>query len=94
MAKRLFVGNLPYDVTDAQLGELFAQVGKVDSVNIIIDRHSGRGKGFGFVEMSTEQEAQEAVTKLNGYSLGGRAIVVNEARPQKDRFGGSDDRGN
>lgn len=85
MAKRLFIGSLPYDTTQQQLEELFAQAGKVESVNVITDRYSGRGKGFAFVEMSSEEEAQKAIQTLNGYSLNGRSIVVNEARPQEDR---------
>lgn len=85
MAKRLFVGSLPYDTTNQQLEELFAQAGTVESVNVITDRYSGRGKGFGFVEMGTEEEAQKAIQTLNGYNLNGRSIVVNEARPQEDR---------
>lgn len=85
MAKRLFVGGLPYDATNTQLEELFSQAGKVDSVSVITDRYSGQGKGFGFVEMSTEEEAQKAIKTLNGYNLNGRSIVVNEARPQEER---------
>lgn len=85
MAKRLFVGNLAYDTTNSQLEELFSQAGKVESVNVITDRYSGQGKGFGFVEMSAEEEAQKAIQTLNGYNLGGRQIVVNEARPQENR---------
>lgn len=84
MAKRLFVGGIPYDTTNAQLEELFSQAGKVDTVNVITDRYSGQGKGFAFVEMSTEEEAQKAIKTLNGYSLGGRSIVVNEARPREE----------
>lgn len=85
MAKRLFVGSLPYTVTSAQLEELFAQAGTVASAIVISDRYSGRSKGFGFVEMSSDEEALSAIQKLNGYSLDGRAIIVNEARPQADR---------
>jgi RNA recognition motif-containing protein len=85
MAKRLFVGSLPYDITDAQLEELFSQAGKVESAKVIIDRYTGRGKGFGFVEMTTEEEAQKAIKTLNGHDLNGRTIIVNEARPQEDR---------
>lgn len=92
MAKRLFVGSLPYSATGAQLEELFAQVGKVASVNLITDKFSGRSKGFAFVEMATEEEAKEAISKLNNSELDGRKIVVNEARPQEDR--GSSNRGN
>jgi len=85
MAKRLFVGSLSYDVTSSQLEELFAQAGKVESVNLITDRYSGQSKGFAFVEMATEEESKKAIKDLNGHDLGGRAIVVNEARPQEDR---------
>lgn len=85
MSKRLFIGSLPYEATDAQLEEIFAAAGTVVSAKVIIDRYSGRGKGFGFVEMSTEEEAKKAIETLNGYNLNGRAIVVNEARPQEDR---------
>jgi cold-inducible RNA-binding protein len=100
MAKRLFVGNLPYQTTDEELKTLFAQAGVVEIVNVITDKYTGRGKGFAFVEMSTEEEAQAAIQQFNGYSLNGRAIVVNEARPQEDRprfnrggGGGGDRRG-
>lgn len=95
MAKKLFIGSLAYSVTQAQLEELFAQAGKVESAAIIIDRETGRSKGFGFVEMSTDAEATEAITKFNNYNLDGRAMVVNEARPQAPRpsFGGGGDRG-
>ena len=89
MAKRLFVGSLPYEATQQQLEELFAQAGTVESVTVITDRYTGRGKGFAFVEMATEEEAKKAIETLNGASLGGRSIVVNEARPQEDRGGGS-----
>lgn len=85
MAKRLYVGSLPYSVTDAQLSEHFAKAGTVVSAKVITDRNTGQGKGFGFVEMSTDEEAQKAITELNGSELGGRAIVVNEARPQEPR---------
>lgn len=92
MAKRLFIGSLAYNTTSAQLEELFSQVGKVASVNLITDKFSGRSKGFAFVEMTTEEEAKEAITKLNNSELDGRRIVVNEARPQEDR--GRENRGN
>lgn len=84
MAKRLFVGSLPYTVTNDQLQELFSQVGPVESVNVITDRYTGQGKGFAFVEMGSEADAKTAIEKLNGYNMGGRTIVVNEARPQAD----------
>lgn len=85
MGKRLFVGSLPYSTTSNQLEEAFAAVGKVESVNVITDKFSGQSKGFGFVEMATEEDAQKAIQELNGKELDGRAIVVNEARPQEDR---------
>ncbi len=93
MAKRLFVGSLPYDATNSQLEELFAQAGKVESVNVITDRYTGAGKGFGFVEMATDEEAAKAIKTLNGASFNGRTIVVNEARPQENRTTNSN-RGN
>lgn len=85
MAKRLFVGGLPYETTNQQLEELFAQAGTVESATVITDRYSGRGKGFGFVEMSSEEEAKKAMDMFNGYNLNGRSIIVNEARPQENR---------
>ena len=85
MAKRLFVGNLPYSTTSAQLEEIFSKVGKVSSLNLITDRYSGQSKGFAFVEMSSDEESNEAIKKLNNFEIDGRKIVVNEARPQEDR---------
>jgi len=85
MAKKLFVGGLPYTATDTQLEEHFAKIGKVVSAKVITDKYSGQGKGFGFVEMSTDQEAQKAMNELNNSELGGRSIVVKEARPQERR---------
>lgn len=85
MGKKLYVGNLPFSVTEQDLGALFSETGTVAAVSIITHRDSGRSKGFGFVEMSTEEEAQTAVSKLNGYELEGRALTVAEARPQEDR---------
>jgi RNA recognition motif-containing protein len=85
MTNKLFVGRLAYAVTDSQLEEHFAQVGKVISAKVIIDRVSGQGKGFGFVEMTTEEEAKEAMDKLNNSELLGRTIVVSEAKPQEPR---------
>ena len=85
MGKKLYIGNLSYSVDSAQLGELFAQVGTVDSANVIMDRDSGRSKGFGFVEMSEADEAQAAIEKFNGQDLGGRAMNVSEAKPQAPR---------
>lgn len=85
MATKLFVGSLPWDVTDDQLKEFFSKVGSVVSANVVIDRDTNRSRGFGFVEMSTDEEAKEAVKQLNNADLGGRTIVVNEARPKPDR---------
>ena len=85
MGKKLYVGNLSYDVTDAVLEQLFAEHGTVQSAQVIMDRDTGRSKGFGFVEMSNDQEAQNAITGLNGQQHGGRALTVNEAKPREDR---------
>lgn len=85
MNKRLFVGSLPYDVTEDQLSELFTPYGQVVSTKLIMDRETGRSKGFGFVEYATETEAQEAVERMNGAAVGRRQIVVNEARPLENR---------
>lgn len=93
MAKRLFVGGLPYETTSGQLEELFNQAGKVESVNLITDRYTGKGKGFAFVEMTTDAEAAEAIKKFNGYTLGSRSIVVNEAKPREERSSGGFNRG-
>lgn len=92
MAKRLFVGSLPYNVTASQLEDLFAQAGKVASVNLITDRYSGQSKGFAFVEMETDKESDEAIKKFNNFEFEGRRLVVNEARPQEKRqdFRGND----
>ncbi len=85
MAKRLFVGNLTYGITSAQLEELFNQVGKVSSLNLITDKYSGQSKGFAFVEMTNDEETDEAIKKFNGFELDGRKIVVNVARPREER---------
>ena len=85
MTNKLFVGRLSYSLTDSQLEEHFAQAGKVLSAKVIVDRYSGQGKGFGFVEMSTEEEAKLAMDKLNNSELLGKNIVVSEARPQENR---------
>ncbi|MBI2594482.1 RNA-binding protein [Candidatus Curtissbacteria bacterium] len=90
MAKRLFVGNLPYTATASQLEDLFAKIGKVVQINLITDRFTGQSKGFAFVEMSTEEETQNAIKKLNNFELDDRKIVVNEARPQADRTNNRD----
>ena len=92
MSKRLFVGGLPYTITSAQLGEMFAQFGTVVSADVITDKYSGRSKGFGFVEMEKDEEADTAIEKLNETELEGRKIAVNVARPREERapggFGG------
>src|SRR5690242_7615615 len=88
MAKKLYVGNLSYQVDGTELEQLFAQHGQVLSAQVINDRDTGRSKGFGFVEMSNDEEAQAAIAALNGQQHGGRALTVNEARPREDRGGG------
>jgi RNA recognition motif-containing protein len=85
MAKKLYVGNLGYDVTNEALQALFAAHGTVESAQVITDRETGRSKGFGFVEMSNDAEAQAAITALNGQQHGNRQLTVNEARPREDR---------
>ena len=87
MAKKLYVGNLTYDVTDSALEQMFAAHGAVKSAQVIMDRDTGRSKGFGFVEMTNDQEAATAIRELNGKDVGGRALTVNEARPREDRGG-------
>lgn len=92
MAAKLFVGSLAYSVRDDELAEFFASVGTVESAKVIMDRETNRSKGFGFVEMSSDEEAKAAIEKLNNQELAGRAIIVSEARPQQPRenrsFGG------
>lgn len=83
--KKLFVGNLPYTVTSSQIEELFGQAGQVGSVALITDKFSGRSKGFAFVEMPNDAEAEEAIKKFNNHEIEGRAMVVNVARPKEDR---------
>lgn len=85
MANKLFVGSLSWGVNDDMLSEFFAQAGTVQSAKVITDRDTGRSKGFGFVEMSTDDEAKAAVDQLNGKELDGRAINVSEARPREER---------
>lgn len=92
MAKNLFVGSLPFSLTDEALGQLFAQYGQVQTANVIKDKYTGRSRGFGFVEMATEEEAQKAVEKLNNYNLEGRNIVVKEALPKPTYTSGGGDR--
>ena len=95
MGKKLYVGNLPFSATDQILSHTFAQCGTVESAKIIIDRDTGRSKGFGFVEMSTEAEAADAINKFNGADYDGRAMTVNEAKPMapRENRGGGGGRG-
>ncbi len=88
MEAKLYVGNLPYSTVDADLQTLFSQAGTVKSAQVIKDRQSGRSKGFGFVEMSSEEEAQSAITMFHGKDYSGRPLTVNIARPRDDRPGG------
>ena len=88
MGRRLYVGNLPYETGENDLQDLFAQAGTVESVKVMRDMATGRARGFAFVEMSTDEEAAQAITKLNDYQMGGRGLTVNEARPKPERSGG------
>jgi RNA recognition motif-containing protein len=88
MGKKLYVGNLAFQTSSQDLQELFAQAGTVESAQVIEDRDTGRSKGFGFVEMSTDDEAAAAIEQFNGKDLAGRALTVNEARPRENRSGG------
>ena len=96
MAKKLYVGGLSYSTTDSELADAFAQAGAVESATVITDRMTGRSKGFGFVEMASDAEADAAITLWNGKELGGRTLTVDAARPMAERpprrFGGGDDR--
>ena len=87
MGKKLYVGNLAFGVTDSQLQEMFAPYGSVQLAQVITDRDTGRSKGFGFVEMNSDQEAQAAIAGMNGQMVDGRALTVNEAKPKEDRGG-------
>lgn len=95
MGKKLYVGNLPYSCDSSELEQMFAAHGQVVSAQVISDRETGRSKGFGFVEMSTDEEAQAAIAALNSQQIGGRALTVNEARPKEEggRGGGGGGRG-
>lgn len=88
MARKLYVGNLPYETNDQDLGALFATAGTVDSVNVMRDMATGRARGFAFVEMATDEDAQKAISMLNEHQLGGRSLTVNEARPKTSGGGG------
>ena len=88
MSNKLYVGGLPYSVTEGKLEEIFAAYGSVQSARVISDKFTGQSRGFGFVEMASSEEAQKAIEALNGTQLDGRTLVVNEARPQERRPGG------
>jgi RNA recognition motif-containing protein len=92
MEVKLYVGNLSYSTTEEELRALFAQAGNVASVAVIKDRDTGQSKGFGFIEMTTQAEAQAAISKFNNYNMGERALTVNLARPKEERSGGYGDR--
>lgn len=89
MSKRLYVGNLAFEVTQAQLQELFAQAGEISEINLVTDRYTGTPKGFAFVEMATEEAATEAIKRFEGFVLNDRALSVQEARPREERSTGS-----
>jgi RNA recognition motif-containing protein len=88
MGRKLYVGNFPYDTGEADLQNLFARAGNVESVKVMRDMATGRARGFAFVEMSTDEEAQKAIADLNEFQVGGRSLTVNEARPKPERSGG------
>ena len=96
MSRKLYVGNLPYEIGEAELRELFARAGSVESVSVMRDQATGRARGFAFVEMGSDEEAQAAINQVNGVELGGRSLTVNEARPKTSGggggFGGGDSR--
>ena len=87
MSKRLYVGNLPYTITESALHEMFSEAGAVESVKLITDRDTGRSKGFAFVEMATDDAAERAISEFNGRKIEGRPMTVNEAKPQQPREG-------
>jgi cold-inducible RNA-binding protein len=88
MSRKLYVGNLPYETGEAELQDLFSQAGTVESVKVMRDMATGRARGFAFVEMSTDEEAQQAIKEFNNHQLGGRGLAVNEARPKPQGGGG------
>src|SRR5262245_46521860 len=88
MSRKLYVGNLPFETGEGELQDLFARAGTVETVKVVRDMATGRARGFAFVEMSTDEEAQKAIAELNEYQLGGRGLTVNEARPKPQRSGG------
>jgi RNA recognition motif-containing protein len=93
MSTKLYVGNISFNTTNQDLNDLFGQVGTVESANIIEDRETGRSRGFGFVEMSSKEDADNAIAQLNGKEVDGRELKVNEAKPQENRGGGGGGRG-
>jgi RNA recognition motif-containing protein len=93
MGSKIYVGGLPYSATEQQLSELFSPHGTVESARVITDKFTGQSRGFGFVEMSTEEEAKKAIAALNATQMGGRTLTVNEAKPQEPRSGGGGGRG-
>ena len=93
MSRKLYVGNLPYETGEAELQELFSRAGTVETVKVMRDMATGRARGFAFVEMGTDEDAQRAITELNEYQLGGRGLTVNEARPKPASTGGGYGRG-
>ena len=93
MSKKLYIGNLPYNITETTLREMFTPLGAVDSVSIITDRNTGQPKGFAFVEMTDDDAAKQAISQINGKTLDNRSITVAEARPQVQRSGGGGGRG-
>lgn len=88
MSMKLYVGNLPFGVSEADLSDLFSEVGVVESARIVTDRDTGRSRGFGFVEFATKEEGEAAISRFNGHQMNGRALTVNEAKPQEPRGGG------
>jgi cold-inducible RNA-binding protein len=88
MSRKLYVGNLPFEVGETELQELFARAGTVESVHVVRDQATGRARGFAFVEMGSDDEAQKAIKELNAVEIGGRSLTVNEARPKPARDGG------
>src|SRR5205085_11646077 len=88
MGRKLYVGNLPYEVGETELQDLFARVGPVESATVVRDQATGRARGFGFVEMTSDDDAQKAITELNAKEIGGRSLAVNRARPKTERNGG------
>lgn len=89
MSKKIYVGNLPFQITEADLSNMFAEIGPVESVQIITDRDTGRSKGFGFVQMADDAAAEKAIAQFNGHEVGGRSLTVNEAKPMSKKDFGS-----